>query len=39
MSGSDRARNGMMWGLNTPGIGELSRERDDKRPYEYLILC
>lgn len=28
----------MMWGLNTPGYGEMRRERDEGRAYEYLIL-
>lgn len=31
MSGSDRDRNDMMWGLNTPGNGELRRERETMR--------
>lgn len=37
MSESDKTRNDMMWGLNTLGNGEMRRERDDGRAYEYLI--
>ena len=37
MSGSDSAREDTMWGLNTPRTGEMKRERDDGRAYEYLI--